>query len=232
MSLMRVSKLAGSWSVFSGLVLIVVLLAGCKTGSTDPEFAESSGAGGASVPAVQAAPDAPPAIGVSTNDSADIIHVQDALTITLADLPYVQPPIEERVKDDGTINLIENQTFHVAGKKRGEVEIDIHDRYVPKLFKTMTVSVVQQKDTQLYYVGGEVKLPGRQVYISRTTVLKAIQSAGDFTDFARKDKVILTRADGRKIIVNCKKARYNQSLDPEVFPNDRVDVPRRMNPIW
>jgi len=225
---MRVSKFVSSWVVWNGLILVGILLAGCKTGSGDRAFSEVQGVGGASTPAIQPGTNATPAAGSQGSDSVDILHVQDALTIALSDLPYLQQQIEERVKDDGTITLVQNQTFSVAGKRRGEVESEIHERYVPRYFRTMTVSVQKQKDTQLYYVGGEVKLPQRLIYISRTTVLKAIQSAGWFTDFANKTKVQLTRADGRVMIVNCKKALKDPKLDLEVYPGDTINVPRKI----
>ena len=79
-----------------------------------------------------------------------------------------------------------------------------------------------------YYVDGEVKQASRQNYISRLTVLKAIASAGGFTDFANKKKVKLTRVDGRTQTVNCNKALENPSLDPEIYPGDTVHVPRRL----
>jgi protein involved in polysaccharide export with SLBB domain len=228
MSLKRVSELARSWTVFITLIGTVLVAAGCKTGSAEAQFRDAQGAASLPMSTNQPGTDAGSGTGASMADSADTIHVQDALTITLSDLPYLQPPIEERVKDDGTINLIENQKFNVAGKKRGEVEEEIYHRYVPKLFKTMTVSVQKQKDTQFYYVGGEVKVPAREVYISRITVLKAIQSAGWFTDFANKAKVQLTRADGRVFIINCKKALKNPKLDLEVYPGDTINVPRKL----
>lgn len=225
MSLKRVSKFVRRWGALGGVFSVLIFSAGCKTGSGDPKFSDAVGAADPSTPVGQ--PVGAPASGSSINDSADIIHAQDALTITLSDLPYLQPPIEDRVKDDGTIKLIENQTFQVAGKRRGDVESDIHDRYVPKLFKVMTVSVQKQKDTQFYYVGGEVKVPSREIYIGRITVLKAIQSAGWFTDFANKRKVQLTRSDGRVSLVNCVKALKNPKLDLEIYPGDTINVPRR-----
>jgi protein involved in polysaccharide export with SLBB domain len=93
----------------------------------------------------------------------------------------------------------------------------------------MTVTVKQQEITRWYYVDGEVRTPSRQQYITRITVLKAIASASGFTDFANKKKVRLTRADGRTQIVNCVKALDNPTLDPEVYPGDRIHVPRK---IW
>jgi polysaccharide export outer membrane protein len=92
----------------------------------------------------------------------------------------------------------------------------------------MTVTVKHQESTRWYYVDGEVKSPARQIYNSRITVLKAIASAGGFTDFANKKKVKLTRVDGRTQIVNCPKALDNPRLDPEVYPGDKIQVPRRL----
>jgi polysaccharide export outer membrane protein len=116
-----------------------------------------------------------------------------------------------------------------AGKTTGDLEKEIRKCYVPNYYKYMTVSVRQQESTRWYYINGEVKSPNRQIYNSRITVLKAIASAGGFTDFANKKKVKLTRVDGRTQTVNCVKALDNPSLDPEVYPGDTIHVPRR---IW
>ena len=121
-----------------------------------------------------------------------------------------------------------NQTFKADGKTPGDLEKEIRARYVPKYFKYMTVTVKQEESTLWYYVDGEVKAPNRQIYTSRITVLKAIASAGGFTDFANKKKVKLTRVDGRTQIVNCVKALDNPSLDLEVYPGDKIYVPRRL----
>jgi polysaccharide export outer membrane protein len=125
------------------------------------------------------------------------------------------------------------QVFRGAEKileKKFEVQKaeGIHDRYVPDYYKKMTVSVLPKSETQFYFVDGEVKLPNRQVYLSRTTVLKAIASAGGFTDFASKGNVTLTRVDGRTVKVNCKKAQMDPRLDLEIFPGDKIWVPRRI----
>ena len=216
-----------------GVVLAGLLLAGCSTGTSSSEanFAgvgNSIGApaGGTSNEAAGSAVQNP--AGKDGNEyNVDDIRVGDTITITISDTPTVITPIDERVKSDGTIILLQNQTFEAAGKKRGELEKEIRDRYVPDFFRTMTVSVRHQPQSQFYFVGGEVKRPDRQVYIGRMTVLKAIQSAGDFTDFARKSKVQLTRADGRTFHINWYKAQKDPKQDLEVFPGDTITVFRR-----
>ena len=170
--------------------------------------------------------------GADESREIDIFHPGDTFLVNFTDLPMPVQPIQDRVKEDGTITLLQNQTFVAAGKTRRQLETEIRARYVPNFFAAMTVQVVPAFQSQFYYVGGEVKAPGQHVYLSRTTMLQAIQAAGDFTDFANRRKVRLTRADGHTFIINCQKARSNPDLDLLVLPNDRIDVYRRRNPLW
>ena len=157
-----------------------------------------------------------------------MLRVGDSLTITFMDTPVSIPVFDEKIKEDGTITLTLNQTFQAAGKTPGDLAKEIRARYVPNFYKYMTVSVNQVESTRWYYVDGEVRTPNRQIYNSRMTVLKAIASAGGFTDFANKRKVKLTRVDGRTQIINCKKALEKPNLDPEIYPGDKIYVPRRL----
>ena len=80
---------------------------------------------------------------------------------------------------------------------------EIHDLYVPKYYVRLNVTV--KPGDRIYYVRGEVKQPGREIYVGETTVTKAITSAGDFTDFANHN-VKLIRANGEVIKVDVDKA--------------------------
>jgi polysaccharide export outer membrane protein len=138
-------------------------------------------------------------------------------------------PWEGEIKLDGNVTLLLNQTFKAAGLTRSQLEKEIRERYVPRFYKQMTVGVSLTKQTRFYYVGGEVRAPGRQVYIGRLTISRAIQTAGDFTDFAKKNKVQLTRAGATKpTIVNVTKAMQDATLDVEIYPGDKIHVPRRL----
>jgi protein involved in polysaccharide export with SLBB domain len=230
---MKVRKSAGNWRILCSLLLAGTLFSGCKS-QPDRRFAEIPGVGGAPLTTAATAPvEAIPAAVADRQDSIDIIHAGDTLRVIFTDLPptVMQPPIEDRVRDDGTIMLIQNLSFKAAGKSRSALEKEIREAYVPKYFQTLTVSVTPQQNTQFYYVDGEVKRPDRQVYIGRLTVLKAIASANGFTDFAHKSAVILTRADGRVIIVNAIKAQRDSKLDPEIYPGDKVYVERKAHPF-
>jgi protein involved in polysaccharide export with SLBB domain len=97
---------------------------------------------------------------------------------------------------------------------------------VPKYYKYLTVTITPM--LQFYFVGGEVRSPGRYEHVGKMTVRKALQSAGDFTDFANKKKVKLTRTTGEKHTINAIKALNNPELDLEVLPGDTIHVPRRV----
>jgi polysaccharide export outer membrane protein len=75
-------------------------------------------------------------------------------------------------------------------------------------------------------VRGEVKAPGRQVYVGQITVTKAITSAGDFTDFANRKNVLLIRSNGKRFTLNCVKILDGRAPDPGVYPGDQIQVER------
>jgi polysaccharide export outer membrane protein len=221
----RLSKLVRRWAAVWGLVLAGSLLFGCKTESSNAGFVPFS----ESPAGISNSPPSATAAAPEGNESVERHRLRpgDSVKITFTDLPMLVAPFEQQIKEDGTIVLLENKTFTAAGKTRGQLEKEIRDTYVPRFFVRMTVSVEWKEQTQFYYVGGEVKREGREIYISRITVLKAIQSVGGFTDYANKRKIQLTRADGRKVFLNYNKLIKDPKLDPEIYPGDYIIVYRR-----
>ena len=240
MSIRNIGKGLGRWGAVCGVLWAGLGLSGCRTHSPEQQFAEvppaltvTSNANAVAAPATTqvavpaTTPVGGPALANGSGPEVEVLHVGGTLTIALMDTPTPIPIFEGKIKEDGTITLTLNQTFKADGKTPGDLEKEIRERYVPKFFKYMTVTVKQEQNSLWYYVDGEVKTPSRQLYSTRITVLKAIASASGFTDFANKKKVRLTRADGRTQIVNCVKARDNPALDLEVYPGDKLYVPRR-----
>jgi protein involved in polysaccharide export with SLBB domain len=196
--------MCGKWGVNFGLLLVSLLLAGCESlaPSSEPDTGTNNS----------------PAIGVDT------LRVGDSVKIDFSGLSTTIPSHEEQIKDDGTINLPLIEKIVAAGKTTAELQNEIRTNYVPKYYKFLTI-VVRTAD-RFYYVGGEVRAPNRQLYLGGVTVLKAIQSAGDFTDFSNKKNVRVIRANGRIDVVNCIKARKNPKLDLPVYPGDTIHVER------
>ncbi len=218
MASMNRLKSIGGWGAAFGLLLSGLVLTGCQMFSSDPEFgavAAKTGSAGGSTGA--------PA---STNGgSLDTINIGDSLTIVFSDLVVSLQPFEVRVNENGTITLIENQTFTAAGKTRAQLEKEIRDRYVPAFYVKMTVTIKPQERS--FWVGGEVRQPGRMLYPGPITLLKAIQSAGDFTDFAQKKRVKLRHLDGKTETINCINILGGKP-DVQVYPGDTIHVPRRI----
>ena len=155
----------------------------------------------------------------------DELRAGDMVTITYSDVPPPGIPEQKvRIKDDGTISLPQNLSVLAAGKKVGVVEKEIV-QLLRKYYNQISVSI--QPSERWYSVGGEVKSPGRIAYWGDTTVVRAIQSCGDFTDYAQRTKVLIHRANGQLEIVNCKKAIGNPKFDVQICPGDAILVPRR-----
>ena len=150
--------------------------------------------------------------------TSDLLRVGDSMNVTFLDLPETLPAMDVTIKEDGTITLpLLNHQVQAAGKTTGELEKDIWQFYVPGgYYKRLTVIVKLQG--QFYSVKGEVKSPNRYPYATATTVLKAITSAGDFTDFARKRKVKVFRSNGRIETEDCIKALKDPEARPAGLP--------------
>jgi polysaccharide export outer membrane protein len=203
------------------LLLAGFIFNGCASRSNDILFSDNPQA-----PSALTGTGTPATDTMSTDLTAARFHVGDTVTV---DFSGTADPILEHVepiKEDGTITLPYIGPVRALSKTAGELQNDIHDLYVPKYYVRLTITVSSPQ--RVFYIGGEVKQPGRQLYIGETTVTKAIQAAGDFTDFANRNKVWLIRSTGDRIKVNCTKALQDPSLDPPVYPGDQIQVPRRI----
>jgi polysaccharide export outer membrane protein len=188
------------------LLALTLIVSGCITTDTPP----------------------PPTTHSNGPSQSDYLQVGDRLRIgfsglNLTDSPLPSAPMDVQITDSGNVSLPLVGGIKAAGKTIGQLEVDIRDAYVPKLYRNLNVSVTTER---FYFVGGEVKNPSRQLYLGGVTVLRAIQTAGDFTDFADRKHVLLVRANGEKHEVNCKKALNDRNLDLPVFPGDTITVPR------
>lgn len=193
----------------SGLLFVGLFFAGC---SSSPSIDDLLHAG-----------------GTTTTNSSHVnvakFHVGETVSVMFSGIPDTIPPHEEPIKEDGTITLPLIGPVQAAGKTAGELQAQIHDLYVPKYYVRLTVTI--KPGDLVYYVKGEVKTPGRQIYVGEITVTKAITSAGDMTDFASHSNVWLIRANGQRIKVNVDDVLENPSQDPQVYPGDQIVVERR-----
>jgi polysaccharide biosynthesis/export protein len=168
-----------------------------------------------------------PPSGVASLTNIPPLTVGETVTVTFSGLPTGLDPQEKLIDDDGTITLPDIGRIVAAGKTPGELESYIHDLYVPAYYRHLGVNVKTTSD-RVYFVRGEVKSPGRIIYVGPITVTKAITSAGDFNDFANHKRVYLIRSNGARFRLNCDKILNGDLPDPPVFPGDQIEVKRRL----
>jgi protein involved in polysaccharide export with SLBB domain len=217
-----------------GLILACILLAGCQS---DKNAAKQSGpytfdplnedvSANSGLPGSGSSHGAGGSV-IDTNGSGTaILQAGDILSVVLNDVNPAPQAIEDQIKEDGTITLYFNEPFHAAGKTVRELQAEIHARYVPKYYKMMTPSV--KTADRFFSVGGEIKAPNRYVWTPGMTVLRAIDAASGFTDYSRKGRVIITRANSKLEYEDCIKALKHPELDLPIYPGDKVFVKKKI----
>ena len=208
------------------LAPFMVVLAGCGT----TQYADQDSPSTNNAPAINGTlVSVPPsAAGSQTSPgSPDKLHTGDRINVSFSGLPVPIEKHEEQIREDGYISPpYLGRSIKAAGKSIGELQEELQKLYVPDYFKSATITVRRQDS--YYFVGGEVKNGGQKPYLSEMTVLRAIQTAGDFTDFAEKTKVQVIRANGHKEKpINYNKAINDTRLDLPIFPGDQIIVPKR-----
>ena len=208
------------------LAPLLVVLAGCGT----TQYADQDTPSTNDAPAINGTPvSVPPSAAGSQSNPAgpDTLRAGDRINISFSGLPVSVEKHEEQIREDGYINPpFLGRAVKAAGKSIGQLQEELQKLYVPDYFKAATI-IVHRQDSY-FFVGGEVKGSGQKPYLSEMTVLKAIQAAGDFTEFAKKTKIQVIRANGHKEKpFDYNRAIKNPKLDLPIFPGDYITVPRR-----
>jgi protein involved in polysaccharide export with SLBB domain len=204
------------WLSIICLTWVALVVPGCKTDQ----------------PLVDPAPSTNTVANLNPPDSGkgkNRLQKEDHITISFSGTPVEVQPIEKVVSDDGTITLDHiDHPLQAAGKFPQDLAEEIHTNLVPDYYSHCNVTVIPEG--QYFYVLGEVNQSGnggRFPYFSGITVTKAIATAGGFNPFAYQGGVQLTRLDGTNYTIDCPKALKDPAQDLEVYPGDRVYVPKR-----
>jgi protein involved in polysaccharide export with SLBB domain len=133
----------------------------------------------------------------------------DSLMVPLDENGEVSLPLIGRIK-------AENLT-------PSELAERIEGNYVPRFYVRCNITV--QVAARYFYVGGEVRSPGRYNWSEDMTLLKAINTAGSFNDYANRRKVEVIRGK-EKQVTDCEELRRTPGKDPAIRPGDSIWVPR------
>ena len=127
------------------------------------------------------------------------------------------------VDENGEIHLPLVGGVKAAGLTQSELAESIEANYVPRYYVRCTASVMTA--LRFFYISGEVRNPGRFPWSDDTTLLKAISTAGGFTDYANRGKVQLVRGTQR-LIYNYNDLQRNPGKDPLIRPGDTITIER------
>lgn len=195
---------------FGCLGALTLLLAGCQTSRPDTNNAEGE-------------PD------VAGMGDSEVLRAGDLLKITFRGPAAVQiPDHQERIPESGQITLQYIGKVDAVGRTRVQLQDEIRSKYVPDVFRELSVTIAPAE--RFFYVSGEVRKPDRHPYLGEITLREAIAAAGDFTDFADKRRIQVTRTSGRVLRGDYIRALEDPiTYDLKIFPGDKIVVKRR---VW
>jgi polysaccharide export outer membrane protein len=164
---------------------------------------------------------------VVLTDEAEVLRPGDLLKISFKGPGTPIPEHEERIPESGSITLRDIGRVEAVGKTRVQLQEDILEKYVPKYYLHLTVTV--SPGERFFYTSGDVKDPNRHPYLGELTLTSAISASGGFTDFADKKKILITRTNGKVLRGHFPKALENPTLyDIRILPGDILILMLRM----
>jgi len=127
------------------------------------------------------------------------------------------------IDEKGDITLPLVGKIRATGSTTTELAGRIEANYVPRFYVRCTVTVLVS--VRFFYMGGEVRSPGRHNWSEDVTLLKAINTAGGFTDYANRRRVEVSRGTEKRIY-DYEEFRQHPEKDIHIQPGDSIYVPR------
>jgi polysaccharide export outer membrane protein len=165
----------------------------------------------------------------ATTPTENRLRVGDELIVRLSTggrtSQNVQPTeqIPVTVDENGEIALPLIGRIGAAGLTPGELAERIEANYVPRFYVRCSATV--QVQPRYFYIGGEVRAPSRYPWTEDMTLLKAINTAASFTDYANRRNVEIVRGK-EKLRIDAEEIRRDPSRDVPIRPGDSIWVPR------
>jgi protein involved in polysaccharide export with SLBB domain len=133
-------------------------------------------------------------------------------------------PVEAALNREGWLDLPKVGKFYMLGMSGSEAET-----VLSKACREQGLIPLGKpsRESLWFQVTGEVKSPGRQIYASPITLTRVIESAGGLTAAANRKRLMIHRANGATERYVYERIGNRPADDPEVWPGDTVDVPKR-----
>lgn len=169
---------------------------------------------------------AKPKLAETSEEVASRFRPGDQLQVRLdigSQQNQVPQSLDVNIDENGEISLPLVGRIKAVGLTQSELAEHIQANYVPRYYVRCTATVLVAQ--RFFYTSGEVRAPGRFLWSDDTTLLKAISTAGGFTDYANRRKVELIRGKERQVY-NCEDLQRNPAKDVPIRPGDTITVPR------
>jgi polysaccharide export outer membrane protein len=144
---------------------------------------------------------------------------------------YKEPELSATVvvRPDGKISLPLIGELSVNGKTVVELQKDVTLRLAQFIAQPTVNVIVKEVNSAKVSVSGEVKTPGMYKISYRATVLDAVALAGGFTEYAKRNKVMLIRIESngqqRKFTINVDDLLKGEKGDLfYILPYDKIYV--------
>src|SRR5205085_183853 len=132
--------------------------------------------------------------------------VGDMVNVSFGDDPaYGIPKLIHRVAPDGTILLPLNVNVEAVGLTAGELEMKIHEKYVPKFFTQLAV-VVAPLDGMVRVIDSVGRVHKVSPRCEMSVLFAVSRALGNST---RYKTIEIIRADGTKLTMDGVKAMKN-----------------------
>jgi protein involved in polysaccharide export with SLBB domain len=168
----------------------------------------------------------------SDQASADaLLRAGDTIELKLGGVPVAEQASvtgQYTIDGQGGINMPYIGRVRIGGLTPSDAQSVIQETYRSRgIYTNPNIVITMQAQSRFVNVGGEVKTPVRVPFTPDLTVLSAISGAGGFSPYADERKVRLLRGN-TVTIIDVKKIRGNPSLDIQLQPGDRLEVPQRL----
>lgn len=163
--------------------------------------------------------------------SESALRAGDSVVIKISGVPPEEIAVVNNsydISDNGTINLPYIGQVKASGMRPSSLQQSIQSAYkAAEIYTNPTVQVAPNRETnlntQVVFVSGEVKTPGKVPMSPGMTVHAAIVAAGDATEFAKMRSVKLIR-NGRAMELDVRRVDSPGAMTP-VQPGDTISVP-------
>ncbi len=119
------------------------------------------------------------------------IGISDVAAVTVWKVPELSRSVP--VRPDGKISLPLIGDIEAAGKTTSELHDLVVDRLKPYIPDPDVTVIVEQINSQKYFVMGQVAHPGSYPLTVRSTVVEALAAAGGFLDWAKTGNILVVR---------------------------------------